>query len=287
MNTSESKQNSYHVRLTPHAKGFGLSVRELWDYRYLVVVLAKKSFAVTYQQTVLGPLWIIINPILSSLIYLFIFGYIAQIGTAGVPQILFYFVSAAVWDLLAFSLNSNANTFIANAPLFSKVYFPRLAVPLSNMIVSLLKFCIQLVIIAVLMAVFLFEGSIRPHWAYFPLLPLLFLQMSLLGMSVGVLLSSLTTRYRDLLMVVGVGVTLWMYATPVVYPLSVIPDGALKTLLQLNPATQIIEAIRLILLGAGEFNPAFFALSVGVTLVLLVSSAAVFNRVQRTFEDTV
>ena len=287
MNDDELRQGSYHVKLTPHAKGVELNLRELWDYRYLVLILAKKTFSVTYQQTVLGPLWIIINPILSSLVYLFIFGYIARIGTAGVPQILFYFVSTAVWGLLSYSLSTNANTFITNAPLFSKVYFPRMAVPLSSMLVSLLKFCIQLAIIAVLMAVFLFRGEIHPLWIAFPLLPLLCLQMSLLGMAIGVLLSSLTTRYRDLQMVVSVGVSLWMYATPIVYPLSTIPAGPLKTLLQLNPATEIVEAIRLILLGTGEFDPAFYAVGLVLTIVLVVLSSAIFNHVQRTFEDTV
>lgn len=287
MSYDKPKDNSYHVQLTPKTSGINLNLGELWQYRYLVLLLAKKSFSVTYQQTILGPLWIIINPILSSLVYLFIFGYIASIGTAGVPQILFYFMSTAIWELLAFSLTSNANTFVTNAPLFSKVYFPRLAVPLSNMLVSLLKFCVQLVIIAVLMVVFVLQGGIHPLWAYWPVLPLLFLQMSLLGMAVGVLLSSLTTRYRDLLMVVNVGVNLWMYATPIVFPLSVIPSGLLKTIVQLNPATEPVELIRLIMLGSGEFSPCFYALSLGLTIVLLLLSAAVFNRVQRTFEDTV
>lgn len=287
MQNDKPKQSAYHVRLTPHVHGFGLNLRELWDYRYLVFVLARKKFAVTYQQTILGPLWIIISPILSTLVNLFIFGYIARIGTGGVPQVLFYFVSTAVWGLLSFSLNSNSNTFITNKHLFSKVYFPRLAVPFANMIVSLLKICIQLAIIAVFIAVFVVRGSLHPLWAFFPLLPALFLQMSLLGMSVGVLTSSFTTKYRDLQMVVGVGVSLWMYASAVVYPLSVIPAGPAKTLIRLNPATQIIEAIRLILLGLGEFNPAFYAWSLCVTVVLFLLGAAVFNHVQRTFEDTV
>ena len=286
--SDEQEPNSgYHVRLEADAKGYDLKLSELWQYRDLVLLLTKKTFTVTYQQTVLGPLWILIQPLLSSLIYMFIFGNIAGIGTAGVPQILFYFVSSAVWELFAFSMIANSNTFVSNAYLFSKVYFPRLAVPVSNMFVSVLKFCVQLVIITVLLIVFLVLGAVHPTWAWVPLLPLLFIQMSLLGMSAGILVSSLTTKYRDLLMVVNVGVSFLMYATPVVYPLSTIAPGVLKTLIKLNPTTEPIELIRLIMLGHGEFDPAFYALSVGVTVVLFLLSAAVFNRVERTFEDTV
>ena len=283
---SDTKE-CYLVKLTPDSKGYDLKLGELWQYRDLVLLLAKKTFTLTYQQTMLGPLWIIFNPILSSLIYMFIFGHIANIGTAGVPQILFYFVSSSVWELLSFSLIANSNTFVSNAQLFSKVYFPRLAVPVSNMFVSVLKFCVQLLIILVLLAVFAFGGAVRPMWTFYPLLPLLFIQMSLLGMSLGVLVSSLTTRYRDLLMVVNVGVNLLMYASPVVYPISVIPEGPLKTLIKLNPASEVIELIRLIMLGEGEFDLHFYIIGLVLTLVLFLLSAAIFNRVERTFEDTI
>ena len=284
---AEEPNNRYHIRLEPDQKGIELKLGELWRYRDLVFLLTRKSFTVTYQQTVLGPLWIIINPIFSSLIYMFIFGHIADIGTAGIPQILFYFVSSAVWELFSFSTISNSNTFVSNAYLFSKVYFPRLAVPVSNMLVSVLKFCIQLIIITVMIVIYTVSGAIRPMWAYYPLLPILFIQMSLLGMSTGILISSLTTRYRDLLMVVNLGVSLLMYASPVVYPMAVIEPGTLKTLIMINPTGELIELIRLIMLGEGEFDVRFYMLSVLVTLILFLLSAAVFNRVERTFEDTI
>ncbi len=277
----------YHVRLEPSGKRFDLKLGELWRYRDLVLLLTKKSFTVTYQQTILGPMWIMIQPILSSLIYMFIFGHIADIGTAGIPQILFYFVSSAVWELFSFSMMANANTFISNANLFSKVYFPRLAVPISTMLVSILKFAVQLLFILALMGVYVARGDIHPQWAWFPVLPLLFLQMSLLGMSVGVLVSSLTTKYRDLLMAVNLGVSLWMYATPVVYPMRAIPEGFLKTLIRINPASEVMELIRLIMLGEGDVDLGYYALSAGVTVLLFIFSAAVFNRVERTFQDTV
>lgn len=275
------------MRLDSEGDGIRLGIAEVWRYRDLVRLLTKKTFTLAYQQTVLGPLWIILNPVLSSLIYMFIFGHIAAIGTGGVPQVLFYFLSAAVWELFAASLTANSNTFVVNAYLFSKVYFPRLAVPISNMFVSLLKFGIQFLIIVALMIVFLIRGAVGPMWAYFPLLPFLFIQMSMLGMSVGILISSLTTKYRDLLMVVSVGVNLWMYASPIVYPMSSLPDGVLKILIKINPVTEIVELIRWILIGHGEFEIVYYLCSLGVTLALFACSAAIFNRVERTFADRI
>lgn len=280
-------RNGYHIRLKPEGKRFDLRLGELWRYRDLVYLLTRRTFTVTYQQTLLGPLWILIHPAVSSLIYMFIFGHIANIGTAGVPQILFYFVSSAVWELFSFCMITNAGTFVSNAALFSKVYFPRLAVPVSTMFVSILKFCVQFAIVLVLLAVFVLRGAVHPRWAFFPLLPLLFLQMSMLGMSAGILLSSLTTRFRDLLLAVNLGVSVLMYAAPVVYPVSALSEGILKTLVRINPASQPIELIRLILLGEGEFDPRFLLLSLAVTALLFVTGAAVFNRVERTFEDTI
>lgn len=290
MKKSKDEKDSlsgYHIRLTPDQRGFDLRLDELWQYRDLVLLLTKKTFTVTYQQTVLGPLWILFQPMLSSLIYMFIFGHIADIGTAGIPQILFYFVSSAVWELFSFSMLVNSNTFVTNAYLFSKVYFPRLAVPVSNMLVSVLKFCVQMIIIAVLLAVYVVKGGIHPLWAWFPLLPLLFVQMSLLGMSAGILVSSLTTKYRDLLMVVNLGVSFLMYVSAVVYPISAIPSGIVRNLIRINPVSGLIELIRLIMLGQGESAPAFYLLSLGITILLFILSASVFNRVERTFEDTV
>lgn len=285
--TNKGEERSFYLRLEPNEKSYRLGIGELWQYRDLVRLLTRKAFKVTYQQTILGPLWIIINPLLSSLVYLFIFGHIASIGTAGIPEILFYFVSSSVWTLFSFSLTSNANTFVSNSYLFSKVYFPRLAVPVSNMFVSVLKFGIQLVIILGLMVFYLFRGEISPQWIMYPLLPLLFVQMSMLGMSVGILISSVTTKYRDLLKVVEVGVSLLMYATPIVYPMSVVPDGVLKILIRVNPTTEIVELIRLIMLGQGEFDTFFYLVGLFITFALFILSSMMFNRVERTFADRV
>lgn len=287
MTLQKQQKSKYHVRITPDDHSFRLGFSELWEYRNLIHLLTKKTFMLTYQQTVLGPLWIIISPILSSLIYMFVFGHIASIGTGGVPQVLFYFLSAALWELFAFSLETNSRTFISNAYLFSKVYFPRLAVPISDMIVSIIKFGIQFLIITTLIIFYLIRGAISPVWVYFPLLPLLFIQLSLLGMSTGILISSLTTKYRDLLMVVSVGVNLWMYATPIVYPFSSLSDGWLKILIKVNPVTEPVELIRWIMLGQGEFDIVLYLCSLGVTIILFALSTLIFNKVERTFADRI
>ena len=286
-NSRIGQDSAYHITLKPDDKSVRLNLGEVWQYRDLVGLLTKRTFTVTYQQTVLGPLWIVINPILSSLIYMFVFGHIAAVGTAGVPQILFYFVSSAVWEIFAFSLTRNSQTFITNAYLFSKVYFPRICVPISNMIMRLLKFLIQLLIVAVLLVTFVVRGDVSPMWALYPLLPLLFLQLAVFGMSVGVLISSVTTKYRDLLSVVNVLVNLWMYGSAVVYPVSSIPDGVLKIFVKINPVSEIMELIRKILLGKGEFDLFYYLVGLAVTILLFFFSIIIFNRVERTFADTV
>ena len=281
------EEQAFHVRLEAETHGFHTGLREVWQYRELVLLLTKKTFTMTYQQTILGPLWIILNPALASLLHMFVFGYIAGIGTGKVPAILFYFVSSAVWELLSDSLISNAGIFISNSYLFSTVYFPRLTVPVSNMIVSLLKFLVQLVIIIPLMVIYLIRGDIHPSPAGLLLLPLLLLQMSMLGMSTGILLSSLTTRYRDLMHLVNVGVSLWMYGSAVVYPLSSVPSGVVRTIISMNPATQIMELVRNILLGEGDISYPYCLAGVLITVFLFVLGCAVFSRVERNFEDTI
>lgn len=277
----------YHVRIEAETHGFHIGLREVWQYRELVLLLTKKTFTMTYQQTVLGPLWIILNPAISSLLHFLVFGCIARIGTGKIPAILFYFVSSAVWELLSYSMMSNAETFLSNAYLFSKVYFPRLSVPFSNMIVSLLKFLIQMIIIIPLTVIYLIRGDIHPSPAGLLLLPLLLLQMSILGMSVGILFSSLTTRYRDLMHLVHVGISIWMYGSAVVYPLSSMSPGVLRTLISINPVTQIMEFIRSILLGEGVVSYPYYLAGVALTILLFVIGCAVFTRVERTFEDTI
>ena len=287
-NKSKNVQNaSYHLRIQPNENRMRLKLGEVWQYKDLVVLLTKRTFMVTYQQTVLGPLWIVINPVLSSLIYMFVFGHIAAVGTAGIPQILFYFLSSAVWELFSYSLTTNSSTFVSNAYLFSKVYFPRIVVPISNMLVGMLKFFVQFMIVFTLMISFVVKGSVHPHWAYYPLLLFLFLQLAVLGMSIGVVISSLTTKYRDLLVVVNVGVNLLMYGSAVVYPIQAVPDGVLKILVKINPVSELMELIRKITLGEGEFDIVYYGIGLLITILLFFFSVMIFNRVERTFADTV
>lgn len=277
----------YPVRIEPEENGFRLRLGELWRYRYMVWLLTKKSFTLTYQQTLLGPLWILLQPALSSLIYLFLFGYVADIETGGVPKILFYMLSSSLWELFAGNIKSGAGTFLDNAPLFSKVYFPRLAVPVSNLLVSILKFGIQFLLILALLFFHVLQGNLHPQWAGFIFLPLPVFQTAFFGMSAGILLSGFTTKYRDLMHVVDLGVTLWMFGSAVVYPLSAVPEGVIRTVIRFNPLTQIMEGTRLVMLGKGtpDLLPALSGLL--ATVVLFVLSAAIFNHTERTFVDTI
>lgn len=277
----------HHVRIEPEEAGVHLRLGELWRYRYMIGLLAKKSFTLTYQQTLLGPLWIVLQPVLSSLIYLFVFGYVAQIETGGVPRILFYLLSSSLWELFAYNATSGAGTFLHNAQLFSKVYFPRLAVPVSNLLVSLLKFGIQFLFILVLLIFYALRGNVSPDWTGIPFLAFLIVQMAFFGMSVGILFSGFTTKYRDLIHVVDLIVELWMFASAVVYPLAAVPEGAIRTFVRLNPLTQIMEEVRRIILGAGTPEPVLLLGGMIVTAVLFIFSAAIFNHTERTFVDTI
>ena len=277
----------YHIHISSENDGPRLNLKEVWQYRDLIVLLTRKSFKLTYKQTVLGPAWIFINPLLYSLAYLLVFGLIAGISTDGIPQMLFYLLGTAIWGLFAHALTTSSSTFLANANVFGKVYFPRLTVPISNLLVGLIIFGIQMIMVVILMVVYTAQGVIHPQWALLITIPFALLHLCLLGMGVGVLLSSLTTKYRDLQIVVSFGVTLWMYATPVVYPISQVGDGLLRTALMINPVSAPIEWMRYVLTGSGTIDPLFMIISIAVTLILTVVGIFMFNRVEKTFIDTV
>lgn len=277
----------YHVHISPEGGRTGLKLGEVWRYRDLIVLLTKKTFTLTYKQTVLGPAWIVISPLLSSLAYMLVFGVIAGISTDGVPQVLFYLTSTAIWGLFSSAVTSNASTFISNAYVFGKVYFPRLTVPISNLLVGLIRFAIQMVLVLALIAFYVFQGVIHPNWLLWLTIPLVLVQLSLLGMGVGIILSSLTTKYRDLQILVSFGMQLWMFGTPVVYPLSQIGEGVLRTAVLVNPATAPIEWLRYVMLGAGSVDVVALTSSIVFTVVCAVVGILMFNRVERTFVDTV
>ena len=278
---------TYHVHISPETERVGLNLGEVWRYRDLIVLLTKKTFTLTYKQTVLGPAWIIISPLLSSIAYMLVFGVIAGISTDGVPQILFYLASTAIWGLFASAVTDNAATFLANANVFGKVYFPRLTVPVSNLLVGLIRFGIQMILVLALVAFFVVQGTVSPNWLMWLIIPLALVHLCVLGMGVGIILSSLTTKYRDLQILVSFGMQLWMFGTPIVYPLSQIPEGILRTVVMLNPVTAPVEWLRFALLGSGTIDPITTGISIVVALVCAVCGILMFNRVERTFVDTV
>ena len=279
---------TYYTNIESNNRGFRLNLKELWEYRDLVLLLTNKTFTLSYKQTVLGPAWIIISPMLSSLMYIVIFGIIAGISTNGIPQVLFYLCSTTFWTLFAASLTSNAYTFLNNAHIFGKVYFPRIAVPVSNVLVNLIKFAIQMIIVVGLIIFYTCKGEVDPVWYLWPLLPFILIHISVMGMSFGVIVSSLTTKYRDLSILVSFIMQLWMYGTPVVYPLSQLADGSLiKKIIMYNPMTAPMELFRYIMTGKGDVMPGYCAASVALTFVCTLVGIIVFNHVEKTFMDTV
>lgn len=280
-------QYKYHTHISSKHKWLDLNLKEVWQYRDLILLFTKRDFTVSYKQTILGPAWIFLTPLFSSIVHAFVFGGIAGIGTDGIPTFLFYLCSNAVWGFFSTCLTHNASTFTANAYVFGKVYFPRLTTPISNVISSVIRFLIQMVLVLLFMAYYLVQGTVHPNWAAWLLIPVELLHLGILGMGFGIVISSLTTKYRDLTVLVDFGVSLWMYATPIVYPLSTLADGWIKTLLLVNPVTTSVEVMRYAILGQGTIDIGFYCLSWVITIVVAVLGIMVFNKVERTFMDTV
>ncbi len=284
---AELTKPKYHIHITSKRRWFELNLKEVWQYRDLIVLFTKRNFQLTYKQTILGPAWIFLNPFITSLIYTFVFGNIAKISTDGIPHILFYLCSNAIWAFFATSINSNANSFLNNAHVFGKVYFPRLTVPISNMLVAGIRFFIQMIMVVAFLVYYIYKGAVHPNWEYWPLIPVVILHLGLLGLGFGIIISSLTTKYRDLALLVGFGVQLWMYATPIVYPLSQLGDGLMKTIIMINPVTAPVEIFRYAVLGQGTIVPFYVVLSWIITILVTIFGIMLFNRVEKTFMDTV
>jgi lipopolysaccharide transport system permease protein len=283
--TTDGSEN-WSLVIRPQRNLFDLRLGELWKYRDLTWLFVRRDFVSVYKQTILGPLWFIIQPILTTLTFTVIFGRIAHLPTDGLPQFLFYMSGTVVWTYFSDCLNKTSNTFITNSQLFGKVYFPRLTVPISVLISTLIAFVIQFVLFLCFMLYFWLNGSaIKPNlWILFT--PVLVLMMAGLGLGFGIIVSSLTTRYRDLRFLVTFGVQLWMYATPVIYPVSSIPER-FRILIQANPITPIVETFRYAFLGAGTANILNLLYSAGFMLVVLAIGILLFNRIEATFMDTV
>ena len=275
--------------IKPKSGLLDLRLKEIWQYKDLIFMFLKRNFNSAYKQTVLGPLWFLVTPLLSSSMHTLVFGKIANISTDGVPQFLFYLCSNAGWSYFSGCLTSTAGTFTGNAGLFGKVYFPRLVSPITSVIYGLLSFSVQLLLVAVAMVIFAYRGTVIIPNSSIILLPLLVIQMALLGLGVGIIISSITTKYRDLSILVGFGMQLWMYATPVVYPVSQVVslNGMLEKLIMLNPVSPIINNFRYVILGSGRFEWYYWGISWIVTAVVLFVGLIIFNRIEKTFMDTV
>ncbi len=281
-----TEDRDWDLIIEPRRNLFDLRLGELWRYRDLVMLFVRRDFVAAYKQTILGPLWYLIQPLLTTITFTIIFGQIADLPTDGLPQFLFYMSGNVLWAYFADCLNKTSNTFVTNSSLFGKVYFPRLAVPVSILISNLITFAMQFVFFLLFVAYFALRGAeIRPN-LWILAFPLLLLIMAGLGLGLGVLISALTTKYRDLRFLVSFGVSLLMYATPVIYPASAVP-ARFQLFIQLNPVTSLIETFRYGFLGSGTVNPWGLLYSFVFMLITVVLGAVVFNRVEATFMDTV
>lgn len=272
--------------IEPRKNYLQINFREIWHYRDLIGLFAKRDIQTVYKQTVLGPLWFVLQPLFTTVIYTFVFGRLAKIGTDGVPYTLFYYGGTMLWNYFNAQLASSMDTFAANAALFGKVYFPRMTVPASKMISNLVATIIQFATLMGFYVYYLLRGEpIRPNLAALAF-PLILLQLALLSTGVGVIISSLTTKYRDLRHLMGFSIHLWMYATPVIYPLSIV-EGRLRAFMFINPVTAPLELFRYGFYGTGQPNWAAVAASAAATIVIFLLGVAVFNRNERRFVDVV
>lgn len=273
--------------IKPKSGIFDIDLKGVWQYRDLIYMFLKRNFTSAYKQTILGPLWFLISPLLTSSMFTVVFGQIAKISTEGVPQFLFYLAGNTAWGYFSSCLTATASTFTGNAHIFSKVYFPRLITPITSVIYALLSFFIQLALMLVLMVYFVFGRgeSINPNM-WILSVPLIILQMALLGMGLGIIISSVTTKYRDLSILVGFGVHLWMYATPIVYPLSQVPEF-LRDYIMLNPMAPLVNNFKYAFLGCGQLEIAGWIYSWIFTIIVLFIGVIIFSKVEKTFIDTV
>lgn len=287
MNTA--KDDDWDIVIKPKEKGIHLHLKEVWRYKDLLYLYVKRDFISTYKQTILGPLWFFIQPIFSTLIFTLVFGGIAQISTDGLPPMLFYMAGVLCWNYFTDCLGRSSGTFMGNAGVFSKVYFPRLVVPIAGLVSAVLKMFIQLLLFFSIYIYFLFQGSPIGVNSSVLLFPLLVTMMAGIGFGIGIIISSVTIKYRDLNILFSFAIGLMMYITPVIYPLSAIPEkyGALKWVIQLNPLSSIFEAFRFGMLGTGDLSWGGLLYSSIFTVVVVLIGIVTFNKVERRFVDIV
>lgn len=277
---------SWDIVVTPGRKWYELKLKEVFRYKDLIYLFVKRNFTSQYKQTILGPLWYIINPLLSSFISTIIFGNIAGISSDGVPYFLFYLCGYTLWNYFSSCVNATSSTFTSNAGIMGKVYFPRLTMPIAAVIYAAVNMAIIFVMSIMTMIIYTFSGyEIHPSITAL-LIPILMIQTAVLGLGVGIIISSLTTKYRDLTILVGFGLSLWMYLTPVAYPISEV-SGILKTVILINPMSAVVQNYKYALLGVGTFEGLYWMISLVMTGIIFIVSVLLFNRVEGTFMDTV
>ena len=281
-------EQGWTTEIRPKDKLLSVDFKEIWQYRDLMMLFVKRNIITQYKQTILGPLWFVIQPMMTTVMYMVVFGGIAKISTDGLPQPLFYLAGISFWQYFADCLTKTSNTFVNNAGIFGKVYFPRLVTPLSDVISNLVRFGIQfgLFLIVYLYYVIFTDAVIQPN-LYALMFPVLVAMLAGLALGFGILFSSMTTKYRDLQLLLSFFVSLWMYATPVIYPLSTITNEKLHLVMQLNPLTGIVEFFKYGMLGVGNHDWWMLGYSFGFMVVLLAVGIVVFNKVQKSFMDTV
>ena len=288
--STPSTPTEWDLEIKPQSHLLDINLREVWRYRDLLWMFVKRDFTAQYKQTILGPLWHFIQPLFTTVVFLVVFTNIAKISTDGVPPVLFYMSGITIWNYFSSCLNATSNTFVANAGIFGKVYFPRLVIPLSTVMSNIVKFGIQFLLFLAAMLWYKLTSSTSSTTSTFTslaLIPTIILIMAGLGLGLGIIISSMTTKYRDLTALIGFAVQLLMYATPVVYPLSTITSDKLRFWINLNPLTPLVEAFRYAMLGVGSFDVASFGYSIGFMVITLFIGLLIFSKVEKTFMDTV
>ncbi|UEG52978.1 ABC transporter permease [Mucilaginibacter daejeonensis] len=283
---STTTEQTWDTELKPQDSVFNLHLKDVWNYRDLLWLLVRRDFVSFYKQTIFGPLWFFIQPIFTTITFTIIFGNLAGISTSGAPKPLFYMAGTIAWNYFADCLNKTSTVFRDNANIFGKVYFPRLIMPLSIIFSNLVKFGIQLLLFVIMLVYYLFQGNrIEPNF-YILLFPVVIVLMAMVGLGLGLIITAMTTKYRDLMFLVAFGVQLLMYATPVIYPLSAAPEKY-RDIIALNPLSGLIETVRYGFLGTGQFYAGAFAYSIVASFVIFMLGLVTFNRVEKNFVDTV
>src|SRR6266542_695293 len=273
--------------IKPKTHLFDLRLKDVWRYRDLLFLFVKRDFTAQYKQTILGPLWHLIQPIFTTVMFMLVFNQIAGISTDKLPAPLFYMSSIAIWNYFSACLSNNSSTFIANAGIFGKVYFPRLVTPLSSVLSNMVKFGIQFMLLMAFVLYYASRGAFYINVSvHLLLIPVIIVIMAALGLGLGIIISSLTTKYRDLNILINFGVGLLMYVTPVAYPLSYLEQSKYKALIQWNPLSSLVEGFRYALFRQGTFDTFFFFYSILFTCIVLLLGILLFNKVERTFMDT-